>query len=126
MNGANARQISAVPVCVFVLRTSVHIRPPTVTLLILLLPAAEATYARSNSFPAVVDKGGGDAAWPETIWSTDRPAALVTMNLSPLLACPPTLTTTLPVVAPVGTLTTMLPAFQLVTIAAVPLNVTAP
>ncbi len=46
------------------------------------------------------------------------------MKGDPLLAVPNTVTTTLPVVAPAGTVTTMLVAFQLVTVAAVLLNVT--
>ena len=46
------------------------------------------------------------------------------MNGSPLLARPPTVTATLPVVAPAGTGTTMLVADQLVGVALVPLNVT--
>jgi len=46
-----------------------------------------------------------------------------TVNVTPLLATPPTVTTTLPVVAPVGTFATMLVALQLVGVAAVPLNV---
>jgi hypothetical protein len=49
----------------------------------------------------------------------------VTVKLTPLLATPPTVTTTLPVVAPAGTGTTMLVALQLVAAAATPLNVTA-
>jgi hypothetical protein len=48
----------------------------------------------------------------------------ITVNDEPLLACPPTVTTTLPVVAAAGTVTTMLVALQVVTVAAVPLNVT--
>lgn len=48
----------------------------------------------------------------------------VTVKGRPLLARPPTLTTTLPVVAPLGTGTTILVALQLVGVAAVPLNVT--
>jgi hypothetical protein len=47
-----------------------------------------------------------------------------TAKLTPLLAVPPTVTTTFPVVAPVGTAATMLVALQLVAVAAVPLNVT--
>jgi len=47
-----------------------------------------------------------------------------TVKLTPLLAWPETMTTTFPVVAPVGTLATMLVALQLVAVAAVPLNVT--
>jgi hypothetical protein len=48
----------------------------------------------------------------------------VTVKLTPLLARPPTVTTTLPVVAPAGTGTTMLVADQLVGVAVVPLNLT--
>lgn len=47
-----------------------------------------------------------------------------TPKLTPLPASPPAVTTTLPVVAPAGTVTPMLVALQLVTAAAVPLNVT--
>jgi len=49
---------------------------------------------------------------------------IVTVKLTPLLATPPTVMTTLPVVAPVGTGTAMLVAPQLVGVAAVPLKVT--
>jgi len=45
-----------------------------------------------------------------------------TMKFTLLLARPPTVTTTFPVVAPVGTGTTMLVALQLVGVATVPLN----
>src|SRR5208283_1585967 len=51
-------------------------------------------------------------------------AGTVTVKLLLLLATPPTVTTTFPVVAPVGTVTTMLVALQLVGVAAIPLNVT--
>src|SRR5579864_6865634 len=47
-----------------------------------------------------------------------------TVKVTPLLATPPTVTTTLPVVAPLGTGATMLPALQLVGGAVVPLNLT--
>src|ERR1700681_338704 len=47
-----------------------------------------------------------------------------TVKLTPLLANPPTVTTTLPVVAPLGTGVTMLVALQLVGAATVPLKVT--
>ena len=48
-----------------------------------------------------------------------------TVKLDPLLATPPTVTTTFPVVAPVGTFATMLVALQLlIVVAVVPLNVT--
>jgi len=48
----------------------------------------------------------------------------ITVNVSALLASPPTVTTTLPEVAPAGTGTTMLVADHVVGVAAVPLNVT--
>jgi hypothetical protein len=47
-----------------------------------------------------------------------------TVNERPSLAIPPTVTITFPVVAPVGTVATMLVALQLVTVAVVPLNFT--
>jgi hypothetical protein len=49
-----------------------------------------------------------------------------TVKVTPLLATPPTVTTTFPVVAPDGTGTTMLVALQFVGVPAVPLNVTTP
>jgi hypothetical protein len=52
-------------------------------------------------------------------------AGTVTVKLTPLLAAPPTVTTTFPVVAPAGTVAVMLVALQLVGVAATPLNVTA-
>ena len=51
-------------------------------------------------------------------------AGTVTVKLTPLLATPPTVTTTFPVAAPLGTGATILVALQLVGVAAVPLNVT--
>lgn len=47
-----------------------------------------------------------------------------TVNATPLLASPPTVTTTFPELAPLGTTTTMVEALQLVELAAVPLKVT--
>src|SRR5258708_8077856 len=51
-------------------------------------------------------------------------AETVTVKFTPLLAAPPTVTTTLPVAPPAGTRTTMLVALQLVRVAAIPLNFT--
>jgi hypothetical protein len=51
-------------------------------------------------------------------------AELVTVKLDPLLAWPPTVTTTLPVTAPAGTGTTMLASLQLVGAAFTPPNMT--
>jgi len=48
----------------------------------------------------------------------------LTEKLTPLLPTPPTVTTTLPLAAPVGTGTTMLVELQLVGVVAIPLNVT--
>ena len=48
----------------------------------------------------------------------------MTVNILPLLSVPPTLTTTLPVVAPFGTGTEILDAPQLVGVADIPLNFT--
>ena len=52
------------------------------------------------------------------------PDGTVTVKLEPLLAWPLTVTTTFPVVAPTGTGTTIVVAFQLVGVPVVPLNVT--
>ena len=51
-------------------------------------------------------------------------AGTVTVKSEPLLATPPTVTTTFPVVAPVGTVVAMLVALQVVMVAVVPLKVT--
>jgi hypothetical protein len=50
----------------------------------------------------------------------------VTVKVTPLLASPFAVTTTLPVVAPLGTVTPMLVSLQPVADAIVPLNVTVP
>jgi hypothetical protein len=50
--------------------------------------------------------------------------AAVTVNVTPLLLAPETVTTTFPVVAPAGTVAVMLDALQLVVVAVVPLNLT--
>jgi hypothetical protein len=50
--------------------------------------------------------------------------AATTVKALPLLAAPETVTTTFPVVAPAGTVATMLVALQLVVVATVPLNLT--
>jgi hypothetical protein len=59
--GANARQISDVPCCTLVLRTSTHVNPAPVTLVTVILgeetPSVE-TNASSNSLPVEVEKLG--------------------------------------------------------------------
>ena len=52
--------------------------------------------------------------------------AATTVNAFPLLATPPTVTTTFPFVAPAGTVVTIEVAFQLVVVASVVLNLTVP
>ena len=51
-------------------------------------------------------------------------SGVVTVNATPLLATPPTVTTTGPVLAPAGTEATMLVSLQLLGVAAVPLKMT--
>jgi len=51
-------------------------------------------------------------------------AGTVTVKVKPLLTCPPTVATTLPVLAPLGTGTAMLVALQLVGVALTPPKVT--
>ena len=56
--GANARQISAVPCCVFVLCTSTHVRLPPATLFTVVVAAVPFPLeinASSNSFVAEVE-----------------------------------------------------------------------
>jgi hypothetical protein len=64
--------------------------------------------------------------WPTGPEAGNRLVMLgtVTVKLTPLLAVPPTVTTTFPVAAPLGTGTTMLVALQLVGFAATPLKLT--
>src|SRR6266568_3595221 len=61
---------------------------------------------------------------PEVGHRLVMPRAVETVKLTPLLATPPTVTTPLPVVAPVGTGATIEVALQLVGVAVVPLKVT--
>jgi len=56
--------------------------------------------------------------------TTGAVVSVVTVKLTPLLATPPAVTTTFPVVAPAGTDATMLVALQLVGVAVVALNFT--
>jgi len=85
----------------------------------LLVPFVEPKFA-----PAIVTTA------PTAPLVGDRPVilgagvALVTVNVRPLLATPPTVTTTLPLVAPEGTGTTMLVVDQLVGAPVRPLKVT--
>lgn len=68
-----------------------------------------------------------DNAAPTLGFKLLMPGAGTTVKLTPLLAAPPTaVTTTLPLVALLGTVAVTLLAFQLVIVAAVPLNVTPP
>ena len=76
-------------------------------------------WVASNPVPAIVTEV------PARPLRGDRLVILgTTEKLTALLATPATVTTTLPVVAAVGTGTTMLVGLQLVGVAAAPLNVT--
>jgi len=61
---------------------------------------------------------------PDGIERVEMLGAGTTVKLTPLLATPLAFTTTFPVVAPLGTVTAILVALQLVTLAVVPLNFT--
>jgi hypothetical protein len=61
---------------------------------------------------------------PEMAERVEMLGAGTTVKATPLLALFETVTTTFPVVAAVGTVTTMLDVPQLVAVAAVPLNLT--
>jgi hypothetical protein len=63
---------------------------------------------------------------PDGIERVEMLGAGTTVKLTPTLATPLAFTTTFPVVAPPGTVTAILVALQLVTLAVVPLNLTAP
>ena len=63
---------------------------------------------------------------PEVIDKLVMLGAETTVKLKPLLFTPLANTTTFPVVAPVGTVTAMLVALQLDTVAAFPLKLTVP
>jgi hypothetical protein len=65
-----------------------------------------------------------DPTAPLLILSEEMLGAGVTVNVTPVLACPPTVTTTRPVVAPLGTGAVMLLAPQAVALDDVPLKVT--
>src|SRR6266850_7469731 len=81
-------------------------------------PAVLATLNATNAVVVV------PASWLAR-WTSAIPGVTGgTLKFTPLLAAPPTVTTTLPVVVPDGTGTTMLVALQLVGVPAVPLKVT--
>src|SRR4029077_10294114 len=75
--------------------------------------------------PAIVTEVPTDPLAGVRLATVGTVPVTVTVNVWPLLAAPPTVTTTFPVVAPAGTGTTMLVADQLVGVAVVPLNITA-
>jgi hypothetical protein len=87
------------------------------------------------SVPVVTAVAGKASACPLILLSVTLPIELTpsireeplpefTVKFTPLLDVPPTLTTTFPVVAPLGTGATILVALQLVGVAVVPLKVT--
>jgi len=73
-DGANARQISAVPFCTLVLSTSTQVRPPPATCVTVVFgeetPSAEIN-ASSSSLPEVVEKAGVLTVVLAVPWSLD-------------------------------------------------------
>jgi hypothetical protein len=92
------------------------------------LPARTTTAMKSPAplFDAKTNEDELDvpASTPACCTNLMPPDDEFTVKGTPLLATPPTVTTTLPLVAPVGTGTTILVSLQLVGVPAVPLNVT--
>jgi hypothetical protein len=97
LNGAaaNARHISAVPRCVFVRCTSVHVSPPPVTLVTLLFVPVEVdtsapTNASSNSLEAVVENAevtavvAAEVRSPNAVASTAMPADTDAVKFTPV------------------------------------------
>ena len=88
------------------------------------------------SHTAPVPRDGPKPEPEMAIWTPAAPevgdtlvmaGTVVTVNVTGLLAMPPAVTTTAPVVAPLGTRTPMLPSLQLLASPTlVPLNVTVP
>lgn len=111
--GAKARHISAVPCCVFVRCTSTHVRLPPVTLFTVVVAAVPFPLeinASNNSFVAEVENAAVARVVPvvvpsvKIVWSIATPPGLSTLKRTPLLEIPPAaVTTTLPVVTPLGT-----------------------
>jgi len=104
---------------------------PRVSLTVKICPECPARMATAMKFPEVLlalNASDAELVVPASLLvcctSLIGVGAARTVKSTPLLACPPTVTTTLPVAAPAGTGTTMLGSFQLVGVAVVPLNVT--
>jgi regulator of RNase E activity RraA len=97
---AKARQISAVPLWVFVLRTSTQVRPAPEMLETTALFAAflrsVATKARNSSLPAVVENGEVAIVVPAAARSADTLASMVipvfAANVTPVMFAPLTVT----------------------------------
>jgi hypothetical protein len=102
-----------------------------------LAPLVGAVNVTTTPFTGLFDtsltvacNGAANAVLIVALWGVPAVAVMlaggpVTVKATPLLATPPTVTTTLPVVAPLGTGITMVVAFQLLAVPAdVPLNVT--
>lgn len=78
---ANARQISEVPICVFVRWTRAQVRPPPVTLVAVMwdAEASVATSAKTNSFPSEVENMPLVMAVDAVAWSFERNASTATL-----------------------------------------------
>ena len=110
---AKARQISEVPSCVFVRCTRVHVRLPPVTpltVVVVAVPFPLEINASSSSLEEEVEKVAVASVVAalvpstKTVWSIATPPGLSTLKRTPLLDIPPAaVTTTFPVVTPLGT-----------------------
>jgi hypothetical protein len=73
--GAKARQISAVPNCIFVLRTNAQVSPaPAMLVTVVLVPdegASVDTKANNNSFPDVVENAAVATVVLDVPWSLE-------------------------------------------------------
>jgi hypothetical protein len=106
---------------------------PEITPVVLLIASPvgrpDAAYVRGVPFGSVADSGSDTGAPTALVWlpglvSTGGEFVEVTVNIAPLLAMPPTVTTTVPVDAPDGAGTERLVEDQVVGDAATPLKVT--
>src|SRR5260370_592715 len=91
-------------------------------------PTAKTTEFARGGVEFAVGRGVGvGVAVAKMVWSTGSPPGLRTLKRRPLLEMPPdAVTTTFPLVTPLGTWATMLVALQLVTVAGMVFRVTPP
>ena len=104
---------------------SVRLPTATATVKSRFDPVAVTVCVQLNVEPVDIDTPLALGPTASTVTPPEVEAA-VTVKVTVLLATPATVTTTGPLVAPLGTGTVMLVALQVVGVASVPLNVTVP